>query len=66
MIVNAIVCTYFVLTIPLSIVHVMRSAARGSRILLVILDTVRNSINNPGFEGHKCRCIFFLDIKVAK
>lgn len=64
MIVNAIVCAYFVLTIPLSIVHVMRSAARGSRILLVILDTVRNSINNPGFEGHKCRCIFFLILKL--
>lgn len=39
-VVNAIVCAYFVLTIPLSIVHIMRSVARGSRILLIILDTV--------------------------
>ncbi|XP_023731348.1 casparian strip membrane protein 1 [Lactuca sativa] len=47
-IVNAIVCTYFVLTIPLSIVHVMRSAARGSRILLVILDTVMLALLTAG------------------
>ncbi|KAI7745511.1 hypothetical protein M8C21_019938, partial [Ambrosia artemisiifolia] len=37
-IVNAIVCAYFVLTIPLSIVHIMRSVARGTRKLLIILD----------------------------
>ncbi|PWA99629.1 Casparian strip membrane protein 1 [Artemisia annua] len=47
-IVNAIVCAYFVLTIPLSIVHIMRSAARGSRILLVILDTVMLGLLTAG------------------
>ncbi|KAI3502495.1 hypothetical protein L1887_30591 [Cichorium endivia] len=47
-IVNAIVCGYFVLTIPLSIVHIMRSAARGSRILLVILDTVMLGLLTAG------------------
>ncbi|GJY68907.1 casparian strip membrane protein 1 [Tanacetum coccineum] len=47
-IVNAIVCAYFVLTIPLSIVHIMKSAARGSRILLVILDTVMLGLLTAG------------------
>ena len=52
-IVNAIVCAYFVLTIPLSIVHIMRSAARGSRILLVILDTVNNTTQISWFFVYK-------------
>ncbi|KAL8241738.1 hypothetical protein R6Q59_012040 [Mikania micrantha] len=47
-IVNAIVCAYFVLTIPLSIVHIMRSLARGTRILLIILDTVMLALLTAG------------------
>lgn len=47
-IVNAIVCAYFVLTIPLSVAHIMWSMARGSRILLVILDTVMLGLLTAG------------------
>ncbi|KAK9060127.1 hypothetical protein SSX86_020831 [Deinandra increscens subsp. villosa] len=47
-VVNAIVCAYFVLTIPLSIVHIMRSVARGTRILLIILDTVMLALLTAG------------------
>nr|XP_043639718.1 casparian strip membrane protein 1-like [Erigeron canadensis] len=47
-IVNAIVCAYLVLTIPLSIVHIIRSAERGTRILLVILDTVMLGLLTSG------------------
>ncbi|MFS7992691.1 Casparian strip membrane protein 1 [Helianthus anomalus] len=47
-IVNAIVCAYFVLTIPLSIVHIMRSVARGTRILLIIIDTVMLALLTAG------------------
>lgn len=47
-VVNAIACAYFVLTIPLSIVHIMRSVARGSRILLIILDTVMLALLTAG------------------
>ncbi|KAI3779196.1 hypothetical protein L2E82_08783 [Cichorium intybus] len=47
-IVNAIASAYFVLTIPLSIVHIMRSAARGSRILLIISDTVMLALVTAG------------------
>ncbi|KVI05514.1 casparian strip membrane protein 1 [Cynara cardunculus var. scolymus] len=47
-VVNAIVCAYFFLSIPLSIVHIMRSAARGTRILLVILDTIMLALLTAG------------------
>ncbi|KAK1419925.1 hypothetical protein QVD17_29365 [Tagetes erecta] len=47
-IVNAIVCAYFFLTIPLSVVHIMRSAARGTRRLLIILDTVMLALLTAG------------------
>ncbi|KAJ0721099.1 putative casparian strip membrane protein [Helianthus annuus] len=47
-VVNAILAAYFVLTIPLSIVHIMRSAARGSRILLIILDTIMLALLTAG------------------
>ncbi|KAI3816670.1 hypothetical protein L1987_16373 [Smallanthus sonchifolius] len=47
-IVNAIVCAYFVLTIPLSIVHIMKSVARGTRLLLIILDTVMLALLTAG------------------
>ncbi|KAD1222169.1 hypothetical protein R6Q59_030383 [Mikania micrantha] len=47
-VVNAILSAYFVLTIPLSIVHIMRSLARGSRILLIILDTIMLALLTAG------------------
>ncbi|KAI3733656.1 hypothetical protein L6452_13105 [Arctium lappa] len=47
-VVNAIVCAYFVLSIPLSIVHIMRSVARGTRILLVIMDTIMLALLTAG------------------
>ncbi|KAL8150174.1 hypothetical protein V2J09_019982 [Rumex salicifolius] len=37
---NALVCGYLILSLPLSIFHIIRSRASGSRILLIILDTV--------------------------
>jgi hypothetical protein len=37
---NAVVCTYLVLSIPLSIVHIIRPRARYSRLILVFFDAV--------------------------
>ncbi|XP_057543523.1 casparian strip membrane protein 3-like [Amaranthus tricolor] len=36
---NAIITGYLVLSLAISIFHIVRSAAKGTRILLVILDT---------------------------
>jgi len=40
---NAIVTGYLVLSLTLSIFHIIRSAATGTRIFLAILDTVSGS-----------------------
>ena len=37
---NAVACTYLVLSIPLSIVHVVRPSARYSRLVLVFFVAV--------------------------
>lgn len=37
---NAVVCGYLVLSLIISVFHIVRSAAVKSRILLVALDTV--------------------------
>ncbi|OAY50052.1 casparian strip membrane protein 3 [Manihot esculenta] len=37
---NSIVCGYLVLSLPLSIFHIIRSSAKISRIIFVIFDTV--------------------------
>ncbi|OEL33001.1 Casparian strip membrane protein 1 [Dichanthelium oligosanthes] len=38
---NSIVCAYLILSLPLSIVHIIRSRAKFSRLLLIFLDAVR-------------------------
>jgi hypothetical protein len=38
---NSIVCAYLILSLPLSIVHIIRSRAKYSRLLLIFLDAVR-------------------------
>ena len=40
-VVNSIVAAYLVLSIPLSIVHIIRSRAKYSRLVLVFFDAVR-------------------------
>ncbi|KAI6700547.1 hypothetical protein NL676_014871 [Syzygium grande] len=45
---NSIVCAYLVLSLPLSIFHIMRSAAQNSRIVLVIFDTVMLALLTAG------------------
>jgi hypothetical protein len=42
---NSIVCAYLTLSLPLSIVHIIRSRAKYSRLLLVVLDAV--SLTTP-------------------
>ncbi|KAL1824497.1 hypothetical protein ACET3Z_011275 [Daucus carota] len=37
---NSVVCAYLFLSLALSILHIVRSRARGSRIILVLFDTV--------------------------
>jgi hypothetical protein len=39
-VVNSIVAAYLVLSIPLSIVHIIRSRAKYSRLVLLFFDTV--------------------------
>lgn len=41
MIANSVVCGYLALSIPLSIFHIIRPAAKKSRILLLIFDLVK-------------------------
>jgi hypothetical protein len=42
---NAVVCTYLVLSIPLSIVHIVRPRARYSRLVLVFFDAVTDQVS---------------------
>ncbi|KAF3431485.1 hypothetical protein FNV43_RR26216 [Rhamnella rubrinervis] len=37
---NSVVCGYLALSLPLSIFHIIKSAAKNSRIILLIFDTV--------------------------
>ncbi|KAL3501437.1 hypothetical protein ACH5RR_035886 [Cinchona calisaya] len=47
-IVNAIVCGYLALSLPLSIFHIVRSRAAKSRILLIFLDTMMVALLTAG------------------
>ncbi|KAL3511107.1 hypothetical protein ACH5RR_030508 [Cinchona calisaya] len=47
-IVNAIVCGYLALSLPLSILHIIRSRAANSRVLLIVLDTVMLALLSAG------------------
>ncbi|KAJ4765315.1 Casparian strip membrane protein 1 [Rhynchospora pubera] len=45
---NSVVCTYLVLSIPLAIVHVIRSSARHSRLILIFFDTAMLALLTAG------------------
>ncbi|XP_062224800.1 casparian strip membrane protein 4 [Phragmites australis] len=45
---NAVVCTYLVLSIPLSIVHIIRPTARYSRLILVFFDAAMLALVTAG------------------
>ncbi|CAO2040705.1 unnamed protein product [Urochloa humidicola] len=46
-VVNSIVAAYLVLSIPLSIVHIIRSRAKYSRLVLVFFDAVSQAALRP-------------------
>lgn len=52
---NSIVSAYLLLSLPLSIFHILRSSAERSRILFIFLDTV-----NPSRLQHHCCPFRFL------
>ncbi|KAJ1700193.1 hypothetical protein LUZ63_008705 [Rhynchospora breviuscula] len=45
---NSVVCAYLVLSIPLAIVHVIRSSARHSRLILIFFDTAMLALLTAG------------------
>ncbi|KAL6294755.1 hypothetical protein ACE6H2_002897 [Prunus campanulata] len=45
---NSIVCVYLVLSLPLSFVHIIWTAAKTSRIILIISDTVMMGLLTAG------------------
>ncbi|XP_059447585.1 casparian strip membrane protein 1-like [Corylus avellana] len=45
---NSIVCAYLGLSLPLSIFHIIRSAAKNTRIILLIFDTVMMALLTAG------------------
>ncbi|KAI3417176.1 CASP-like protein [Psidium guajava] len=45
---NSIVSAYLILSLPISIFHIMRSAAQNSRIVLVIFDTAMLALLTAG------------------
>ncbi|KAK6922007.1 Casparian strip membrane protein domain [Dillenia turbinata] len=45
---NSIVSGYLVLSLPLSIIHIVRSGAKGSRIILIIFDTAMLALLTAG------------------
>ncbi|CAB4264659.1 unnamed protein product [Prunus armeniaca] len=45
---NSIVCVYLVLSLPLSFVHIIWTAAKNSRIVLIISDTVMMGLVTAG------------------
>ncbi|KAL9424197.1 hypothetical protein AB3S75_036138 [Citrus x aurantiifolia] len=48
MIANSIVCGYLALSVPLSIFHIIRTAAKKSRILLLVFDLVMLTLVTAG------------------
>ncbi|KAJ4756849.1 Casparian strip membrane protein 1 [Rhynchospora pubera] len=45
---NSVVCAYLVLSIPLSIVHIIRSSARYTRLVLILLDAAMLALLTAG------------------
>ncbi|XP_057481853.1 casparian strip membrane protein 3-like [Actinidia eriantha] len=45
---NSVVCAYLVLSLALSIFHIIRSAAQGTRVVLILLDTVMLALLTAG------------------
>ncbi|GMH01741.1 hypothetical protein Nepgr_003580 [Nepenthes gracilis] len=45
---NSVVCAYLVLSLPLSIFHIVRRGAIGTRIFLIILDTAALALLTAG------------------
>ncbi|PAN24970.1 hypothetical protein PAHAL_4G265800 [Panicum hallii] len=45
---NSIVCAYLILSLPLSIVHIIRSRAKFSRLLLIFLDAAMLALVTAG------------------
>lgn len=45
---NSVVCSYLVLSIPLAIVHVIRSSARMSRLILIFFDAAMLALLTAG------------------
>ncbi|KAJ3672883.1 hypothetical protein LUZ60_006257 [Juncus effusus] len=45
---NAVVCAYLVLSIPLSIVHIIKSSARFSRVILIFFDAAMLALLTAG------------------
>ncbi|KAK6931251.1 Casparian strip membrane protein domain, partial [Dillenia turbinata] len=45
---NSIVSGYLVLSLPLSIIHIVRSGAKGSRIILILFDTAMLALLTAG------------------
>ncbi|KAG0513585.1 hypothetical protein BDA96_10G115200 [Sorghum bicolor] len=45
---NSIVCAYLILSLPLSIVHIIRSRAKYSRLLLIFLDAAMLALVTAG------------------
>ncbi|KAE9454503.1 hypothetical protein C3L33_13596, partial [Rhododendron williamsianum] len=41
---NSVVCFYLVVSLPMSIFHIVRSGARISRVILIFLDSVNDSM----------------------
>ncbi|EOY01874.1 Casparian strip membrane protein 5, putative isoform 1 [Theobroma cacao] len=45
---NSVACAYLVLSLPLSFYHIIRTAAKSSRIILVMFDTVMLALVTAG------------------
>lgn len=45
---NSVVCAYLVLSLPVSVVHIIRPRARYSRAVLVFFDVVRFDLAHKG------------------
>ncbi|XP_020089774.1 casparian strip membrane protein 3-like [Ananas comosus] len=45
---NSVVCAYLVLSIPLSIVHIIKSSARYTRLVLIFFDAVMLALLTAG------------------
>ncbi|KAL7232332.1 hypothetical protein ACSBR2_010368 [Camellia fascicularis] len=45
---NSIVCAYLVVSLAISILHIMRSAAQGARVILIFFDTAMLALLTAG------------------